>query len=134
MNERTAYHHVRLGFHPNFGKTIGADLVREVARLRAESPDHPASAVLVQWHGDQPVSTARLIQHPLDVEAPIALVAGRHSRCDLGSIPGASLRHALMIFWPGDALGVLDHVCEIASEVPVYEVSRDMPCDEDGGS
>ena len=100
MNDRTVIHHIRRGFHPGFGELVGADLVRETERLRAEQPELPASAVLVHWRDGTPASMTRLVHHPLGIEAPVALVAGRHSECDLGSIPGASLRHALILLWP----------------------------------
>ncbi len=99
MNDRTVILHVRRSFKPDFGEIEG-DLAQEVIRLRAERPELPASAVFVVWHGAKPGSVARLFHHPPAVEAPIALVAGRHSECDLGSIPGASLRHALILLWP----------------------------------
>ncbi len=100
MNERTMIHHLRRRFRPGFGEAVAADLVKEARRLRAEQGELAASAVLLNWHGDAPASMARLIHHPFGAEAPIALVAGRHSQCDLGSIPGASLRHALILLWP----------------------------------
>ena len=100
MNERTVVVHVRRAFQPDFGERVGADLLREAARLRLEKPELPASAVLLRWRGDAPASLARVVHHPPGVEAPIALVAGRHTKCDLGRIPGASLRHALILLWP----------------------------------
>lgn len=100
MNDRTTFHHIRRDFQPGFGELVGADMVKEANRLRAEEPGLPASAVLVRWRGKEPVSMTRVIHHPPGVEAPIALVAGRHTRCDLKSIHGASLRHALLLFWP----------------------------------
>ncbi len=103
MNERTVCLHIRQSFAPGFGELVGADLLEQAAELRAEQPGLPASAVLVHWRGPAPGSTARLLRlvhHPAGVEAPIALVAGRHSQCDLGRIPGASLRHALILLWP----------------------------------
>ncbi len=100
MNDRTEIHHIRRGFPPGFGELAGTDLVKEAERLRAERLDLPASAVLMHWHGAEATSMTRLVHHPFDVEAPVALVAGRHSECDLGRIPGASLRHALILLWP----------------------------------
>lgn len=100
MNEKTMIHHLRRQFRPGFGEAVAADLVAEAKRLRAEQGDLAASAVLLRWRGENPTTTARLVHHPAGAEAPIALVAGRHSQCDLGRIPGASLRHALLLFWP----------------------------------
>ncbi len=101
MNDRTVILHVRQKFRPDFGKIIAADQVAELHRLRAEQPALPASAVFVHWRGGTTTaSMTKLVHHPFGVEAPVALVAGRHSECDLGSIPGASLRHALILLWP----------------------------------
>lgn len=99
MNDRTVILHVRRSFEPDFGKIVG-ELAEEAVQLRAEKPDLAASAVFVSWRGSKSGSAVRLYHHPPGVEAPIALVAGRHSECDLGSIPGASLRHALILLWP----------------------------------
>ena len=101
MNDRTVILHVRRDFRPDVDEFVGADQVAEMHRLRAERPGLPASAVFVHWRaGTGAASMTRLIHHPFGVEAPVALVAGRHSECDLGSIPGASLRHALILLWP----------------------------------
>lgn len=102
MNEKTVILHLRRNFDPGFGELAGADLVKEARRLRAEHPELPASAVLVHNGGAEPASVARVVHHAPGVEAPIALVAGRHSECDLGRIRGASLRHALILLWPPD--------------------------------
>ncbi len=107
MNERTMIHHVRRVFHPGFGELLGADPMKETERLRAEQPDFPSSAVLGHLRGASPASITRLVRHPPGVEAPIALVAGRHSECDLVRIPGASLRHALILLWPPTGEGEL---------------------------
>jgi hypothetical protein len=98
MNERTSILQIRRLFRPAFG----ADLVEEAERLREAQPDLPASAVLAGWQGG---AMTRLFHHPGGAEAPIALVAGRHTNCDLGAIPGASLRHALVLLWPPAAPG-----------------------------
>lgn len=100
MNERTQVHHVRRYFEPGFGKAVGADMVKEAERLRDREPGLPASAVFVHWRGEAPVAMTRVIHHPPGVDAPVALVAGRHTQCDFKCIPGASLRHALLLFWP----------------------------------
>ncbi len=100
MNEKTVILHLRRDFAPGFGELVGADLVREAHRLRAERPALPASAVLVRCRSLEPASAVRVVHHAPGVEAPIALVAGRHSECDLGTIPGASLRHAIVLLWP----------------------------------
>lgn len=99
MNDRTVILHVRRSFEPDFGEIVG-DLAEEAVRLRADRPELAASAVFIAWRGARSGSAVRLYHHPSGVEAPIALVAGRHSECDLGSIPGASLRHALILLWP----------------------------------
>ncbi len=100
MNERTVILHVRREFQSGAGELFGADLLKEANRLRTERPALPASVVLVRWRGPEPASMTRVVHHAPGVEAPVALVAGRHSECDLGSIPGASLRHALILLWP----------------------------------
>ncbi len=100
MNDRTVILHVRRGFAPDLDTIVDDDLLAEAKRLRAERARLPASAVFVHWRDAESVSKVRVVHHPLGVEAPIALVAGRHSECDLGSIPGASLRHALILLWP----------------------------------
>ena len=100
LNDKTVILHVRRSFEPDFGEQARADLVEEANRLREERPALAASAILVHWRGAERGSVARVVHHPPGVEAPIALVAGRHSECDLGSIPGASLRHALILVWP----------------------------------
>lgn len=110
MNEKTIVHHLRRRFRPGFGEAVAADLVTEAGRLRAEQGEFAASAVLLGWRGENPTATARLIHHPPGSEAPIALVAGRHSQCDLGRIPGASLRHALLLLWPPTEGGGLPYV------------------------
>lgn len=107
MNEKTMIHHLRRQFRAGFGEAVATDLMAEARRLRAEQGDLAASAVLVSWRGESPTTTARLVHHPAGAEAPIALVAGRHSQCDLGRIPGASLRHALLLFWPPAVPGAL---------------------------
>lgn len=109
MNEKTVVLHVRRDFQPEFNQLIGAELVKEAHRVRAERPELPASAALVRWGGANPVSMTRVVHHPAGVEAPVALVAGRHSECDLGSIPGASLRHALILLWPPTDWGEHPH-------------------------
>ncbi len=100
MNEKTVILHIRRDFGAGFGEILGEDLVEETRRLRSERPALPASVVLVHRRGAEPASVTRVVHHPPGVEAPIALVAGRHSECDLGRIPGASLRHALILLWP----------------------------------
>ncbi len=99
MNDRTVIHHIRQDFRADFGEFAGEDL-KEAKRLRAEQLGLAASAVLVHLPGSKAASMTRVVHHPLGVEAPVALVAGRHSECDLGRIPGASLRHALILLWP----------------------------------
>ncbi len=103
MNDRTVILHVRREFRTGFGELVGSDLVKQAQRLRTERPELPSSAVFVRWNGDEPAAMTRLVHHPPGVEAPVALVAGRHSKCDLGRIPGASLRHALILLWPPDS-------------------------------
>ncbi len=105
MNDRTVIHNIRLDFSSDFGGLAGADLMAEAKRLRAEHLGLPASAVLAHWRGATSASLTRLIHHPLGVNAPVALVAGRHTACDLGRIPGASLRHAIILLWPPDGAG-----------------------------
>jgi FHA domain len=100
MNERTVMLHLRRAFQPEFDKLVGAELVAEAQRLRMERHELPASAVLVYCRDAESVTMTRVIHHPPEVDAPAALVAGRHSECDLGRIPGASLRHALILLWP----------------------------------
>ncbi len=122
MNDRTVILHVRRDFRPDFGELVGADQVAEMHRLRAEQPTLPASAVFVRWRGG--TTTARvtkLVHHPFGVEAPVALVAGRHSECDLGRIPGASLRHALILLWPpaGEAELPLAEVLDLGTQTGI---------------
>ena len=100
MNEKTVALRLRRDFRPGFGKLLGADMLKEAERLRIDQPDLPATAVLVHWRGEEPSSLVRVVHHPPEIRAPMALVAGRHSECDLGSIPGASLRHAIFLIWP----------------------------------
>ncbi len=113
--------HVRRDFRSGFGELVGADLVKEAHRVRAERPELPASVVLIHCRGAEPVSVARVVHHPIGVEAPIALVAGRHSECDLGSIPGASLRHALILLWPpaGDQTSPFAEVLDLGTQTGI---------------
>lgn len=122
MNDRTVILHVRRDFKPDLGELVGADQVKEMARLRAEQPALPASAIFVHWRDDTiTASMTRLVHHPFGVEAPAALVAGRHSECDLGSIPGASLRHALILLWPpgGDTGLPLAEVLDLGTQTGI---------------
>ncbi len=98
---------IRRDFQPEFDKLVGADLVAEAQRSRMERQELPTSAVLVYCRGAESATMTRVVHHPPGVEAPAALVAGRHSECDLGQIPGASLRHALILLWPPAAAGEL---------------------------
>jgi hypothetical protein len=55
--------------------------------------------------GFDAVHTA-LVFHDAGDTGPLAVVLGRHDHCDLAEIPGAALRHALVLMWPaahGDA-------------------------------
>ncbi len=122
MNDRTVILHVRRDFKPDLGELTGAEQVKEMARLRAEQPALPASAIFVRWRDDDTTAQmTRLVHHPFGVEAPVALVAGRHSECDLGSIPGASLRHALILLWPpaGEAALPLAEVLDLGTQTGI---------------
>jgi hypothetical protein len=121
MNERTVMLHLRRDFQPEFDKLVGADLVAETNRLRMERHELPTSAVLVYCRAAESVTMTRVIHHPPGVEAPAALVAGRHSECDLGRIPGASLRHALILLWPpaGDSQLPFAEVIDLGTQTGI---------------
>ena len=99
--------HLRRAFQPEFDKLVGADLMAEAQRSRMERHELPTSAVLVHCRDVEAATMTRVVHHPPGVEAPAALVVGRHSECDLGRIPGASLRHALILLWPPGDVGEL---------------------------
>ncbi len=121
MNERTVIHHVRRDFRTGFSELAGPDLVKEAQHLRTQQPALSASAIFLRWSGEPPASMMRVVHHPRGVEAPVALVAGRHSKCDLGSIPGASLRHALILLWPpaGGRLCPLAEVIDLGTQTGI---------------
>lgn len=130
MNDRTVILRIRRNFHPGFGELVGGDVLRQARRQREEQGELAASVVLAHWQDEgKPVSMVHVAHHPASVEAPVALVAGRHSECELGPIPGASLRHALILLWPPPDEGelpsaeVIDLGTETGISLPGGELS-----------
>lgn len=70
-----------------------------LARLQDKRARHPdAIAVGLIVYGSRP--RTKVLFLPLDARAPLALTVGRHPRCDVAGLRGASGRHAVVLAWP----------------------------------
>jgi hypothetical protein len=88
------------GATPNTARRWAA-LISELQMRRGENVGMGALGVLALKPED-PDQTPRLkvcFIEP-DARAPNVFFFGRHERCDVGEIPGASLRHAVVLTWP----------------------------------
>jgi hypothetical protein len=79
--------------------------LERAARERAERMDSAALVLVTRWPLSVGVDDvfARVVFVGDDDGCPRALVLGRHSEADTPPLPGASLRHAVVLAWPSPA-------------------------------
>ncbi len=108
-NSRTMVHLLERPF--DSGGTQGGCPLREWRTWARELEDLPAdkwvrAALLVQSRSPRGWSEVRRrfffggARADAQGGAPMAWVVGRHSRCDVADVVGASLRHMLVLLWP----------------------------------
>jgi hypothetical protein len=104
-DERTRIAVVRSSFSPlstERGAAFTLEVFKELERQRAVRADQPAVGVVAAWRDEEGARqhAVRVVFHEHDTVDPIAISIGRHSHCDVPLVPGASLRHALLLLWP----------------------------------
>lgn len=79
----------------------------EVEQCRRRLWPDPTTAVIAVWDSRK---SPGMLEWRVEARRhrrgrPVALVAGAHTECDLARLPGASLRHAVLLAWAPTASG-----------------------------
>lgn len=89
------------------GAAFTPALFADLERRRALDTARAAVAVVAAWRDEEGRRRHATRVVFFDDDGPIAISLGRHSRCDVAEIPGAALRHALLLLW-SDRMEALD--------------------------
>jgi hypothetical protein len=91
------------GSTPKLAKRWAA-IISELQMRRGQNVDQGALGVLA-LKPDDPDVLPRIKVCFIEAQAtsPNVFFFGRHERCDVGEIPGASLRHAVVLTWPSNS-------------------------------
>jgi hypothetical protein len=80
----------------------GPSIFAALETSRAQHPDRPVSAVAAFWTNARGGTSASIgaYAHAGSGAEPHVLVVGSHPDCDVGPVPGATSRAALLLLWP----------------------------------
>ena len=103
LNEKTRIAGVRDRFLPTGGDDtpLTPALFEELERQRAVRSDLAAVAIVATWRHEDGRHHVQSMLRFLDGDVPLALSLGRHTSCDIADIPGAALRHAVLVVHGG---------------------------------
>lgn len=112
QNQRTRVAGTRDRFLPiaTADTPLSAELFAGLERDRARRSEEACVAVIVTWRQG---GEAHHVQSSLFVvkdDVPTAVSLGRHTSCDFGGIPGAALRHAILLVQQGQSAPLVEAI------------------------
>ena len=102
-NEQTRVAGMRDRFLPLDGDDtpLSPELFLRLEAERVRQPDRCAVAIIASWRREGARHHVESSVVFVDDDLPVAVSVGRHTACDISDIPGAALRHALVLLQGG---------------------------------